>query len=378
MTALQCDAAAIYDKRKDNLRFFLDNLPTHACHVQPNFNLCTVCFKINLDIAKSCSVFQRFNQGIVGSKVNDPLHVDLARSIDMEQPEAGPEVPEGLDQEFPLFEFSTPTVHKYILDEEPEEEVVEAEIMEAEVLEEEPPKPVVRPVPKAPVVKPVPKVPVVEKKPEPKPAPTVTAPAPKPVVKTIKKVKMIAKAPVQEKKPEPAPVAPPVTPIKPEEKKAPEAAKPTSPVAPPKPVIKKVKMVAKAPPPSMGGIKSMPIFPPKPGPLAGIKELPKGGPGDSPAPGPQPLEPHPDVTPPPPGPYPGPSPEPDDDYDDEDMAILKDLDKKAPVRPGPPPPRAEAKPMISPGPPKAPPPKGSVPPLWATLGKVETKKKPDE
>jgi hypothetical protein len=372
MTAMQCDAAAIYDKRKDNLRFFLDNLPTHACHVQPNFNLCTVCFKINSEIAKGCSVYQRFNQGIVGSKVSDPLHIDLARSIDMERPETETEVPEGLDQEFPLFEFSTPTVHKYVLDDEPEEEVIEAEVMEAEVVEEEPPKPVVKPLPKAPVV---------EKKPEPKPAPTEAAPAPAPVVKTIKKVKMVAKAPVVEKKPEPAPVTPPVTPPKPEEKKAPEAAKPTEPAAPSKPVVKtirKVKMVAKAPPSSMGGIEPQPTSAPKPGPIAGIKELPKGGPGDSPAPGPQPLEPHPDVTPPPPGPYPGPSPEPDDDYDEEDMAILKDLEKKAPVKPGPPPLRAEAKPTVSPGPPKPPQSKGSIPPLFATLGKLETKKKPDE
>ena len=361
MTAMQCDAAAIYDQRKDNLRFFLDNLPTHACHVQPNFNLCTVCFKINADIAKGCSVYQRFNQGIVSSKFNDPLHVDLARSIDMDRPEAETEVPEGLDQEFPLFEFSTPTVRKYVLDEEPEEEVIEAEVLEAEVLEDEPP---------APVVKPVPKAPVAEKKPE-----------PTPVVKTIKKVKMIAKAPVAEKKPEPSPVTPPVTPPKPEEKKAPEAAKPTEPAAPPTPVvktIKKVKMIAKAPSPSMGGIKPQPSSTPKPGPFAGIKEFPKGGPGDSPAPGPQPLEPHPDVTPPPPGPYPGPSPHPDDDYDEEDMAILKDLEKKAPVRPGPPPLRAEAKPTMPQAPPKALPSKGSIPPLFATLGKLETKKKPDE
>ena len=172
MTAMQCDAAAIYDKRKDNLRFFLDNLPTHACHVQPNFNLCTVCFKINSEIARTCSVYQRFNQGLVDSKVNDPLHVDLARSIDMTRPEAEQEVPEGLDQEFPLFEFSTPTVHKSILDEEPEEEVIEAEVVEAEVIEDEPPKPVVKPVPKAPVP---------EKKPE--PAPKAPAPAPEPAAK---------------------------------------------------------------------------------------------------------------------------------------------------------------------------------------------------
>jgi hypothetical protein len=347
MTAMQCDAAAIYDKRKDNLRFFLDNLPTHACHVQPNFNLCTVCFKINSDIAKSCSVYQRFNQGIVGSKINDPLHVDLARSIDMEQPEAEQEVPEGLDQEFPLFEFSAPSVHKSIFDEEPEEEeVIEAEVMEAEVIEEEPPKPVVKPVPKAPVQQ--------------------KTPEPAPVVKPKMKVKMVPKAPVEDKTPEPAPVAP----VKPDEKKAPEAAISTGPAAPPKPpvkMIRKVKMVPKA-------TSSAPT----PGPSAGIKELPKGGPGDSPAPGPQPLEPRPDVTPPPPGPYPGPSPEPDDDFDDEDMAILKDLEKKAPVKPLPPPPRAEAKPTMPPGPPKALPQKGAVPPLFATLGKLETKKRPDE
>ena len=349
MTAMQCDDAAIYDKRKDNLRFFLDNLPTHACHVQPNFNLCTVCFKINSDIAKSCFVYQQFNQGIIGSKINDPLHIDLARSIDMQQPEAEQDVPEGLDQEFPLFEFSTPAVHKAVFDEEPEEEeeVIEAEVLEAEVIEEEPP---------APVVKPVPKAPILENK-----------PAPAPIVTPKMRVKMVPKAPVEEKTPAPAPVAP-VAPPTPETKKAPEAAKPTEAAAPPKPPVKmkmKVKMVPKAS-----------VSPPKPGPSAGIKELPKGGPGDSPAPGPQPLEPRPDVTPPPPGPYPGPSPEPDDDYDDEDKAILRDLERKAPMKPlPPPPPRAETKPPLPPGPPKALPPKGGVPPLFATLGKLETKKK---
>jgi len=376
MTALQCDAAAIYDKRKDNLRFFLDNLPTHACHVQPNFNLCTVCFKINQDIAKSCQVYQRFNQGIVGSKVNDPLHVDLARSFDMGQPQVEQETPEGLDQEFPLFEFSTPSVHRSILDEEPEEEeeVIDAEVIEAEVVEEAPPKPVVKPVPKAPVLEKKPEpAPVLEKKPAPAP---VQAP---PVVKTIRKVKMVPKAPVEEKKLAPAPVAP-TAPAKPEEKKAPEAVMPTQPAAPPKPVIKKVKMIAKAPAPTTSSIKPMPLTAPKPGPSAGIKALPTGGPGDSPSPGPQPLEPRPDITPPPPGPYPGPSPEPDDDddYDAEDMALLKDLDKKALMRPPPPPPRVEAKPTMPPGPPKAIPQKGAVPPLFATLGKLETKKKPDE
>jgi hypothetical protein len=55
-----------------------------------------------------------------------------------------------------------------------------------------------------------------------------------------------------------------------------------------------------------------------------------------------------------------------------------DLEKKAPTRPAPPPPpKAEAKPGPPPAAPK-PVAKGAVPPLFATLGKLETKKKPEE
>ena len=379
MTALQCDAAAIYDKRKDNLRFFLDNLPSHPCHVQPNFNLCTVCFKINHDIAKGCMVFQRFNQGIVESKMSDPLHVELARSIDFRgAPSIESEVPEELEKEFPLFEFAAPAVQKVNFD---EEEPVEAEVLEAEVVEEEPTPP--------PVVKKVVKV---------APGPTATpAQTPTKIVKVKKAVKPVPKqtltpTPVAEVKPPAAPIPAPPAPAKPEEKKAPDtpaAAVPAKPLAPANPpivkTIRKVKKEVKVgPQPPITGARPMPIGPPKPMATGGIKDVTKAGPGESPAPGPIPLEPRPDITPPPPGPGPSPSPEPDDDYDDEDMAILKgldsDLDKKAPSRPpGPPPLRIDAKPTTPPGPPKAMPQKpGQIAPLFAKLGKLETKKKPDE
>ena len=354
MTAMQCDAAAIYDKRKDNLRFFLDNLPTHACHVRPNFNLCTVCFKINADIAQSCEVYQRFHQGMVGSKINDPIHVDLARSIDLATPEAGTGVPEELEREFPLFEFSTPTVKKVIYDEEPDDEIIDAEVVEAEVIEEEeaPPKPAVRPVPKV------------------TPRPKAPAEKPKEAVTVKRVIKPVAKPLPPPPKPEVPPAAP-----KPEEQKAPEAqAKP-----PVVKTIKKVKMVAKAPPkPGAIGPRPMPQGPPKPMATPGIKEVSKASPGPTPAPGPSPLEPSPGLFPPPPGPGPFPSPEPDDD-DEEDMELLKsiDLEKKAPMKP---PLRPEAKPLPPPPPAaqRPPPPKGGVPPLFATLGKLETKKKPEE
>jgi len=347
MTAMQCDAAAIYDKRKDNLRFFLDNLPTHPCHVRPNFNLCTVCFKINQNIALSCEVYQRFNQGLIGSKNNEPVHVDLARSIDLAPTEASADVPEELEREFPLFEFSTPTVHKAIFDEPQEDELIDAEVVEAEVIEEEPPKPVVKPVQK---VTPKPKEPVTVKR----------------VVRPVAKPPPLKPAEAKPLPPPPKPAAPPAEP-KPEEKKAPEAA-----AQPPVKTIKKVKMVAKAPPPKPTAIgpRPMPQGPPKPMATPGIKDVSKVSPGPTPAPGPSPLEPRPDLFPPPPGPGPSPSPEPDDD--DEDTELLR----KAP--PGPPPKPMQAKPMGPQAGDKPPLPRGGVAPLYASLGKLETKKKPEE
>jgi hypothetical protein len=118
MTAPTCEAADIYEKRKDNLRFFLDNLPTHPCCVRPNFNLCTVCFKINFDVARECEVYKKFHLGVVDDKKPDSIHVELARSIDLEKEEKELDVPEELEKEFPLFEFTAPTVSKTILDDD--------------------------------------------------------------------------------------------------------------------------------------------------------------------------------------------------------------------------------------------------------------------
>jgi len=283
MTAPTCEAADIYEKRKDNLRLFLDNLPTHPCCVQPNFNLCTICFKINFDVARECEVYKKFHLGVVDDKTPDTIHVELARSIDLEREKEELDVPQELEKEFPLFEFTAPTVTKTILDDDflPEEE-------------EKPKKKV--------------KIKVKAKK--------------KVKVKVKKKVKVKAKKKVKVKKA-----------VK-------KVAKP--PEDAPKTTVKKKVKVKKA----VKKVAKKVAKPPEDAPKTTVKKKVKKAVKKVAKP-------------------------PGERSEDLDISTDSELDRKGPSKPLP---RPTPKPTFAPKPPAD----GSVPPLFATLGKLDTKKKDQE
>lgn len=123
MTATTCEDAEMYEKRRENLRYFLDHLPSHPCCDRPNFNLCTICFKINFDIARDCEVYQRFHEGLSDERSTDPIHIELARAVDLgTRKEEEASLSEEMEKEFPLFEFSTPTIKTSIFEVDVEEE----------------------------------------------------------------------------------------------------------------------------------------------------------------------------------------------------------------------------------------------------------------
>src|SRR3990172_5090949 len=174
---------------RSNLREFLDDLPRSPCTMGPSFGLCTVCFRINENVAISCPVYQEHRKGMT-AEGSDREAVSASAGVPLPTYQDSIAQLRAELEEVPEFEFIPPPKDA------PEEEIFDAEVIEAEVIEE---PPVTPKAPAAPVPRPKPKL----KTPAPSPAPSIPTPAvalparappaptPAPLIKRHKKAKTV-------------------------------------------------------------------------------------------------------------------------------------------------------------------------------------------
>ncbi len=169
---------------RSDLRGFLDDLPKVPCAVRPAFGLCTVCFRINVAVARRCPVYAHHHAGALTESGSTYVPSFIPSAPTPAAAVAGAAV----EEDEPVIEFFRPGTVPGTPAGAGAEDVYD--VAEVEVVEEPLPAPPPRPKPKL-KLKLKPKVAVVAR--------------PKPKLKLEPKVAVVARPTVKVAAPPPSP-----------------------------------------------------------------------------------------------------------------------------------------------------------------------------